>query len=50
MSKFLVSKNNISQIERARIIARSLGIKAAAKYLKCRGWSVEAACVITLGA
>jgi hypothetical protein len=50
MSKFLSRKNNVSQIERARIISRSLGITAAAKYLKCRGWSVEAACVVILGA
>jgi hypothetical protein len=50
MSKFITRKNNVSQPERAHIIARSLGIKAAAKYLKCRGWSVEAACVILLGA
>jgi hypothetical protein len=50
MSKFMTTKAGKSQPERARIIARSLGIKAAAKYLKCRGWSVEAACVITLGA
>jgi hypothetical protein len=47
MSKFTSRKNNVSQPERARIIARSLG---AAKYLKCRGWSVEAACVVILGA
>ena len=35
-------KNNVTQIERARIIKRTLGTKAAAYYLKTRGWSVEA--------
>lgn len=30
------------QIKRARSIARSLGYKVAARYLKRRGWSLEA--------
>ncbi len=34
---------NVSPIERARAIARSLGTYRAARYLKARGWSLEAA-------
>lgn len=30
-------------IERARLIARTLGIVPAARYMRARGWSVEAA-------
>lgn len=43
-------KNNVSQIERARIIKRTLGITVAARYLKNRNWSVEAAAHILTGA
>jgi hypothetical protein len=32
-----------AQIQRARIIARSLGIAVAARYLRKRGWSLTAA-------
>lgn len=42
-------KNNVSQAERARIIKRTLGISVAARYLKNREWSVEAAMFILLG-
>lgn len=31
------------QLQKARIFKRSLGIKAAAGYMRDRGWSVEAA-------
>lgn len=34
------------EIRRARSIAKSLGHRVAAYYLKRRGWSVEAAIVI----
>lgn len=33
----------MNQIERARMIARTLGAYKAARYLKARGWSIEAA-------
>lgn len=49
MSKYLTTKNNVSQSERARIIKRTLGVKVAAKYLKKRGWSIDAALFIILG-
>ena len=49
MSELLSPKNNVSQPERARIIKRTLGLKVAAKSLKNRGWSVEAALFILLG-
>lgn len=42
-------KNNVTQIERARIIQRTLGVKVAAKYLKHRGWSIDAASFILFG-
>jgi hypothetical protein len=31
------------QIDRARIIARSLGVYQAARYLALRNWSIDAA-------
>jgi hypothetical protein len=37
-----------TEIEQARSIKKSLGLGVAAKYLKARGWSVEAAVVILL--
>lgn len=40
------SKNNVTQIERARIIKNTLGVPVAARYLKNRGWSVEASSYI----
>lgn len=42
--------NAKKEIYRARNIARTLGLKNAAVYLKNRGWSVEAAAYILLGA
>lgn len=36
-------KNNVTQIERARIIKRTLGTRVAARYMALRGWSIEAA-------
>lgn len=36
----------VSCIDRARHLKRTLGIKAAAAYLRNRGWSVEAASAI----
>lgn len=42
-------KNKVSEIERARKIATTLGIPVAAKYLKNRNWSIEAAMWILLG-
>lgn len=31
-----------TEIEQARSISKSLGFSVAAKYLKVRGWSIEA--------
>lgn len=36
-------KRGVTQIERARIIKRTLGTVVAARYMKARGWSIEAA-------
>lgn len=36
----------VSCIDRARHLKRTLGVKAAAAYLRNRGWSVEAASAI----
>lgn len=38
-----------TEIEQARFIASTLGIPVAAKYLKNRNWSCEAALFILLG-
>ena len=43
------TKNNVTHVERARIISRTLGFTVAAKYLKNRDWSCEAAMFILLG-
>jgi hypothetical protein len=48
MSKLTVIQNK-SQPEKAREIARTLGIYNAARYLWKRNWSVEAAVFILLG-
>jgi hypothetical protein len=42
-------KNRVTEIERARKIAATLGVYTAAKYLNNRGWSLEAAQYILLG-
>jgi hypothetical protein len=42
-------RDAVAQIERARKIKRSLGIAVAARYLKKRGWSLEATHYILLG-
>ena len=31
------------EMHKARVVAQLLGVPAAARYLKIRGWSVEAA-------
>jgi predicted transcriptional regulator len=41
-------KNGVTEIERARIIKRTLGVSVAARYLRNRNWSVEAARFILL--
>ena len=41
--------NKVTQIERARIIKRTLGVKVAARYLKARNWSIEATLFILTG-
>lgn len=40
------TKNGVTEIERARIIKRTLGTQVAARYLKRRNWSIEASVVI----
>ena len=35
--------SKLDQIERARFIARSLGVRFAAAYLRRRNWSIDAA-------
>jgi hypothetical protein len=42
-TKLTINNANRSQPEQARFIASTLGYKIAAKYLKNRGWSIEAA-------
>lgn len=37
------AKIPMSHIDRARAIGRSLGVPVAARFLRNRGWSVEAA-------
>lgn len=44
-----IKKHGRTQIEQARFIRRTLGIKVAAKYLNHRGYTVEAAVFILLG-
>lgn len=39
-----------NEIARARAIQKSLGVRYAAGYMRNRGWSVEAARYILLGA
>jgi hypothetical protein len=46
----MIVSNARKEIQKARNIRKSLGLKVAAKYLKNRGWSVEAAVWILLGA
>jgi hypothetical protein len=43
------TRKTVSQITRARRIARSLGFFVAARYLALRGWSLDAARFILLG-
>lgn len=40
----------LEQIDRARMIRRTLGVKAAAGYLRRNAWSIEAALLILCGA
>ncbi len=51
MSRFLQpNKQGRNPIVQAKSIRKSLGVAVAAKYLKNRGFSVEAALFILLGA
>ncbi len=43
------TKNNITEIERARKIAKTLGIYTAARYLAMRNWSLDASRFVLLG-
>lgn len=49
MSKYLTTKNNVSQVERARIISKTLGTFTAARYLAKRGFSIDATLFIIFG-
>lgn len=37
------TKQGVTQLERAKIIKRTLGTFVAARYMALRGWSVESA-------
>ncbi len=39
----------LEQIDRARMIRRTLGVRAAAGYLKRNAWTIEAALLILVG-
>jgi hypothetical protein len=39
-----------TDIDRARRIARSLGLRTAAGFMRKRGWSIESALYVLLGA
>ena len=41
--------SRLDQIDRARMIARTLGVRAAAGYLKRNAWTIEAAFLILIG-
>lgn len=43
------TKRGITQIERARIIKRTLGVAVAARYMALRGWSIESALFTLVG-
>lgn len=43
----LISKGQ--EIEKAKFLARTLGVRAAAGYMRKRGWSLEAALFTLLG-
>ena len=38
------------ELDRAKIIRKSLGVKVAARYMFLRGWSIEAALYTLTGA
>lgn len=43
------NRQNKTELEQARIIKRTLGIKVASRYLCIRGWSIDAALHELLG-
>lgn len=45
-----INSQNHTEMEQARIIAKSLGYFTAGRYLAKRGWSIEAAVFTLLGA
>jgi hypothetical protein len=47
--KTKLNSQNKTQIEQARIIKKTLGIKCAARYLAIRNWSLDAALYVLLG-
>ena len=49
--EYLIASRRVdtSHITRAKSIAKTLGIRLAARYLAKRGWSLEAALWILLG-
>lgn len=47
--RHIYRKKNVQELQRARIIARTLGLRIAARYMQKRGWSFEAAHYNLLG-
>lgn len=45
----ITTKNNVSHVERAKIIQKTLGTFTAARYLEKREWSIDAALFILCG-
>jgi hypothetical protein len=43
------NRQNKTEIEQARIIKRTLGIKVASRYLYLRGWSIDSALYVLFG-
>jgi hypothetical protein len=41
---------NRMELSRAKLIAKTLGVRNAAVYLRRRGWSIESALYILVGA
>lgn len=49
LSDKVATKHGVTQIERARVIKRTLGVKVAARYMALRRWPVEAALYVLVG-
>lgn len=49
MPKTSISAQNKTNVERARIIQKTLGTYTAARYLEKRNWTIDATLFILLG-